>query len=75
MPRYDAGGVLEGIVPHTVNRKIAFSPDSREQIRQLEQFYALDLDSSASYRLRDSHKARRKEDKRRLPPRRKARRS
>ena len=47
------GDVLEGIVLHAFDGKTPFSPASLEQIQELKQFYALDLDSSASHRLKE----------------------
>jgi hypothetical protein len=47
------GDVLEGIVLHAFDGKTPFSPVSLERIRELKKFYELDLDSSASHRLRE----------------------
>ena len=47
------GDVLEGIVLHAFDGKTPFSPASLERIRQLKKFYELDLDSSASHRLKE----------------------
>jgi hypothetical protein len=47
------GDVLEGIVLHAFDGKAPFSPASLERIRELKKFYALDLDSSASHRLKE----------------------
>ncbi|MFZ0733678.1 MAG: hypothetical protein WAM79_15250 [Candidatus Sulfotelmatobacter sp.] len=47
------GDVLEGIVLHTFDGKTPFSPESLERIRELKKFYGLDLDSSASHRLKE----------------------
>jgi hypothetical protein len=47
------GDVLEGIVLHAFDGKAPFSPASLEKIRELKRFYELDLDSSASHRLRE----------------------
>jgi hypothetical protein len=52
------GDVLEGIVLHAFDGKTPFSATSLEQIRQLKQFYGLDLDSSASHRLKEIRKRR-----------------
>lgn len=52
------GDVLEGIVLHAFDGKTPFSTASLEQIRQLKQFYGLDLDSSASHRLKEIRKRR-----------------
>jgi len=45
--------VLEGIVLHAFDGKTPFSPASLEKIRELKKFYELDLDSSASHRLKE----------------------
>lgn len=47
------GDLLEGIVLHAFDGKIPFSPSSLERIRELKKFYGLDLDSSASHRLKE----------------------
>ena len=47
------GDLLEGIVLHAFDGKTPFSPPSLERIRELKKFYALDLDSSASHRLKE----------------------
>jgi hypothetical protein len=47
------GDVLEGIVLHAFDGKPPFSPASLEKIRDLKKFYELDLDSSASHRLKE----------------------
>ena len=47
------GDILEGIVLHAFDGKAPFSPASLEKIRELKKFYELDLDSSASHRLRE----------------------
>lgn len=47
------GDVLEGIVLHAFDGKTPFSAASLERIRELKRFYELDLDSSASHRLRE----------------------
>jgi len=47
------GDLLEGIVLHAFDGKTPFSPASLERIRELKNFYELDLDSSASHRLRE----------------------
>ena len=52
------GDLLEGIVLHAFDGKCPFSKESLERIRQLKKFYGLDLDSSASHRLKESrHRA------------------
>ncbi|HEY6338032.1 MAG TPA: hypothetical protein VIW68_06025 [Candidatus Sulfotelmatobacter sp.] len=47
------GDLLEGIVLHAFDGKTPFSPTSLERIQQLKKFYDLDLDSSASHRLKE----------------------
>lgn len=47
------GDVLEGIVLHAFDGKTPFSPASLARISQLKKFYGLDLDSSASHRLKE----------------------
>jgi hypothetical protein len=47
------GDLLEGIVFHAFDGKAPFSDDSRRRIADLKRFYGLDLDSSASHRLKE----------------------
>jgi len=47
------GDLLEGVVLHAFDGKTPFSPASLERIRELKKFYELDLDSSASHRLKE----------------------
>src|SRR3979490_631322 len=47
------GDVLEGIVLHAFDGKTPFSAASLERIRELKKVYGLDLDSSASHRLKE----------------------
>ena len=47
------GDLIEGIVLHAFDGKIPFSPESLKRIQDLKRFYALDLDSSASHRLKE----------------------
>ena len=47
------GDVLEGIVLHAFDGKTPFSSASLEKIRELKNIYELDLDSSASHRLKE----------------------
>ncbi len=47
------GDVLEGIVLHAFDGKTPFGPASVQKIRELKKFYELDLDSSASHRLKE----------------------
>jgi hypothetical protein len=47
------GDLLEGIVLHAFEGKAPFSADTQRKIRELKKIYELDLDASASHRLRD----------------------
>lgn len=47
------GDLLEGIVLHAFDGKAPFSPASLEQIQELKRFYGLELNSSASHRLKE----------------------
>lgn len=47
------GDLLEGIVLHTFDGKLPFGPESRRRIADLKRIYHLDLDASASHRLRE----------------------
>jgi hypothetical protein len=47
------GDLLEGIVLHAFEGKAAFSADTQRKIRELKKIYELDLDASASHRLRE----------------------
>jgi hypothetical protein len=47
------GDLLEGIVLHAFDGKTPFSSESLERIHDLKKFYGLDLDSSASHRLKE----------------------
>ena len=47
------GDLLEGIVLHAFDGKAPFSPASLERIQQLKKFYGLDLDSTASHKLKE----------------------
>jgi predicted DNA-binding ribbon-helix-helix protein len=48
------GDLLEGIVLHAFDGKAPFSEESRRRIKELKSFYGLDLDSSASHRLKEA---------------------
>jgi hypothetical protein len=50
------GDLLEGIVLHAFDGKCPFSPASLQRIKELKKFYALDLDSKASHRLKETKK-------------------
>jgi hypothetical protein len=47
------GDLLEGIVLHAFDGKTPFNAESLKRIQDLKKFYALDLDSSASHRLKE----------------------
>ena len=47
------GDLLEGIVLHAFDGKTPFSAASLERIRELRKFYELNLDSTASHRLKE----------------------
>jgi hypothetical protein len=47
------GDLLEGIVLHAFDGKVPFSPASLDRIQQLKKFYGLELDSTASHRLKE----------------------
>jgi hypothetical protein len=47
------GDLLEGIVLHAFDGKVPFTPESLRQIADLKRVYGLDLDASASHRLRE----------------------
>ena len=51
------GDLLEGIVLHAFDGKTPFSQKSLNQIKELKKFYGLELDSSASHRLKESRHA------------------
>jgi hypothetical protein len=48
------GDLLEGIVLHAFDGKCPFSEESLRRIRDLKKFYGLDLDASASHRLKEA---------------------
>ena len=47
------GDLLEGICLHAFEGKAPFSPTTLEAIERLKTVYGLDLDASASHRLRE----------------------
>lgn len=51
------GDLLEGIVLHAFDGKCPFREESLQRIRDLRKFYGLDLDSSASHRLKETRRA------------------
>jgi hypothetical protein len=48
------GDLLEGIVLHAFDGKCPFSEESLRRIRDLKKFYGLELDASASHRLKEA---------------------
>src|SRR5512138_2840355 len=48
------GDLLEGIVLHAFDGKCPFGQASLERIAELKKFYGLELDSSASHRLKET---------------------
>ena len=50
------GDLLEGIVLHAFDGKCPFSRASLARIKDLKKFYALDLNSSASHRLKETRR-------------------
>jgi hypothetical protein len=49
------GDLLEGIVLHAFDGKCPFGRPSLQRIRALKKFYHLDLNSTASHRLVETH--------------------
>ncbi|MCA1579822.1 MAG: hypothetical protein LC796_00220 [Acidobacteria bacterium] len=47
------GDLLEGVVLHAFDGKAPFGKETRSRIRELKKVYGLDLDASASHRLRE----------------------
>ena len=47
------GDLIEGIVLHSFDGKPPFSPETLKKIRDLKSIYGLDLDSSASHRIKE----------------------
>jgi hypothetical protein len=47
------GDLLEGIVLHAFDGKCPFNQASLDRIEELKKFYGLELDSSASHRLKE----------------------
>lgn len=48
------GDLLEGLVLHAFEGKAPFRPETLQKIAELKRIYGLDLDASASHRLRES---------------------
>ena len=51
------GDLLEGIVLHAFDGKHPFSDETRRRIEDLKKIYHLDLDASASHRLKERKEA------------------
>lgn len=47
------GDLLEGIVLHAFDGKAPFGEESLRRIKDLKKFYGLELDSSASHKLKE----------------------
>lgn len=47
------GDLIEGIVLHNFEGKAPFSPDTLAKIEALKQVYGLDLDATASHRMKE----------------------
>ena len=54
------GDLLEGIVLHAFEAKAPFSPKTLSVIEDLKRVYGLDLDASASHKLIEQNKGRKK---------------
>src|SRR3989454_4106730 len=54
------GDLLEGIVLHAFDGKCPFNQASLERIRELKKFYGLELDFTASHRLKEVRSRQRK---------------
>jgi hypothetical protein len=48
------GDLFEAIVLHAFDGKCPFTPASLKRIKDLKEFYGLDLDSKASHRLKET---------------------
>ena len=49
------GDLLEGIVLHAIEGKCAFGPETLAQVATMKKIYGLDLDATASHRLREKN--------------------
>ncbi len=47
------GDLLEGVVLHAFDGKAPFGKETRARIRELKKVYGLELDASASHRLKE----------------------
>lgn len=52
------GDLLEGIVLHAFDGKPPFGEESRRKIAELKRIYGLDLDATASHRLKEAGRER-----------------
>jgi hypothetical protein len=50
------GDLIEGIVLHAFEGRSPFGPEGQARIAELKAIYGLDLDASASHRLRETRK-------------------
>jgi hypothetical protein len=50
------GDLIEGIVLHAFEGRSPFGPEGQARIAELKSIYGLDLDASASHRLRETRK-------------------
>ena len=53
------GDLLEGIVLHAFEGKCPFNAESQTRIKELKKFYGLELDASASHKLKERSRAKR----------------
>jgi len=53
------GDLLEGIVLHAFEGKCPFNSESQARIKELKKFYGLELDASASHKLKEHARAQR----------------
>jgi hypothetical protein len=51
------GDLLEGIVLHAFEGSCPFEAETLSRIRELKKFFGLDLDATASHKLREAEKA------------------
>jgi hypothetical protein len=47
------GDLIEGVVLHAFEGKRAFTPATQRKIKELKKIYELDLDASASHKLKE----------------------
>ena len=53
------GDLLEGIVLHAFEGKCPFNAESQARIKELKKFYGLELDASASHKLKERARTKR----------------